>query len=76
MVLADNNDSVESGETRGWVNPTTSAGTHYRIGDRHSGGANVLFTDGHVEWFLKSTIDSSDWIAKNRWTCPWWPQDW
>ena len=30
------------------------------VGDRHSGGANVLFVDGHVGWYLKDFLDSAD----------------
>jgi prepilin-type processing-associated H-X9-DG protein len=26
------------------------------VGDIHRGGANVLFCDGHVEWFLKNDV--------------------
>lgn len=31
------------------------------VGNRHSGGANVLFLDGHVKWHLQDVIDKSDW---------------
>jgi len=31
-----------------------------RIGDRHSGGPNCLFADGHVQWRLKAAVKASD----------------
>jgi prepilin-type processing-associated H-X9-DG protein len=32
-------------------------GFNYPIGDRHSGGANVLWADWHVSWHLKKLLD-------------------
>jgi len=34
---------------------------HIAVSDRHTGGSNVLFTDGHVSWAKAERIDSSDW---------------
>ena len=32
------------------------------VSDRHTGGANVLWVDGHVSWHLKDTIvNTSEW---------------
>ncbi|HPO90865.1 MAG TPA: DUF1559 domain-containing protein [Victivallales bacterium] len=31
---------------------------YYDISDRHLSGGNILFVDGHVEWFLKKVVES------------------
>ncbi|MCG2705343.1 MAG: DUF1559 domain-containing protein [Candidatus Omnitrophica bacterium] len=45
-------------------------GTHYYlfydpqwngISDRHAGGSNILFVDGHIKWYLKDVIITSNW---------------
>ncbi len=38
---------------------------NHKVSDRHSGGANVLFADGHVKWYLFDTIDKSNWWDRN-----------
>ena len=32
----------------------------FPVGDRHSGGANVLFFDGHISWYLQDFLNDSD----------------
>ena len=37
----------------GWATPCTPT-------DRHNGGANVVFADGHVEWKERSALENDD----------------
>ena len=50
-------DSTEQVPHRGWSG--FSGGKISRISDRHNGGANILWVDGHVSWMLWSEIDST-----------------
>ncbi len=54
-------DSISTGNAL-IQNPFQSA--YYQPGDRHSGGANILFVDWHVEW-LPYEAFGSDWNAFN-----------
>lgn len=47
------------------IAPDGYAGTNHKVSDRHSGGSNVLFVDGHVKWHLFNTIDKSAWWDRN-----------
>jgi len=37
---------------------TSATSNYYRVSDRHSGGANVAFVDGHVKWMSINAIFS------------------
>ena len=50
-------DSTEQVPRRGWSG--FQEGVISRISDRHNGGANLLWVDGHVSWMLFSEIDST-----------------
>ena len=41
------------GDWSGYFDPTN---VNYRVGDWHNNGANALFYDGHVQWFLRGTM--------------------
>jgi prepilin-type N-terminal cleavage/methylation domain-containing protein/prepilin-type processing-associated H-X9-DG protein len=47
------------------IAPDGFGGTNHKISDRHSGGSNVLFVDGHVQWYLFKIIDKSAWWDRN-----------
>ena len=38
-----------------------------RVSDRHNGGANVAFLDGHAKWMLQSAIIGTDAAASTLW---------
>jgi len=51
-------DSYDFGASNPWIDRTV-----WLIGHRHFGGANVVFVDGHVSWYLQSFLLSQgeDW---------------
>ena len=41
-----------------------------RIGTRHSGGANALFLDGHVQWGVRDTVSANGWTVIKEGSLP------
>ncbi|MCL5674711.1 MAG: hypothetical protein M1501_03055 [Candidatus Omnitrophica bacterium] len=45
---------------------------------RHNGGADLLFCDGHVKWYIQSVLKNSqyfpsngNWYGNNGWNYDW-----
>lgn len=53
MVADSNNDGKFDYQLSNWGGESTW------VGDRHGGGANTLFADGHVEWIKKNRFSWS-----------------
>ena len=54
-------DTTADGQADCSVNPTPDAKVFMWPAKVHSGGANVLFCDGHVQWYLQKDITFTDW---------------
>ncbi len=61
---------AEAAESAG-INPRTGFNyTHYHwLAEYHSGGLNILFADGHVEWMMKSAL-AGPYGIKRGWLNP------
>jgi len=61
--VANPSETVEAGDSNDLKNYGYliywQAGNAAEIGDRHSGGANVLWVDGHVSWHKRSFLNNS-----------------
>ncbi|MBT9133169.1 MAG: hypothetical protein DDT33_01705 [Firmicutes bacterium] len=58
----------------GYYAATVYGGGVRHASDRHSGGANVLFFDGHVDWYTKEYLHSYGWGSAN-WAGSLWDRD-
>ena len=47
--------------------PSAEEENHEAPSNRHMGGAEVLFCDGHVTWFLQEKLVEKDDVARQRW---------
>lgn len=56
-IMVADNDKDYGGSTSYVIYPTADQ----YPGTRHSGGANVLWVDGHVSWHLQGDIINSNW---------------
>ena len=54
-------DSKRAGDA--WAGMVLVDWSTYGVSDRHSGGCNVLFLDGHVKWYFRDS-----WTLGLKWT--------
>jgi prepilin-type processing-associated H-X9-DG protein len=59
-------DSIKREIMYGGLDNTSPSFDTYSVGDRHNGGANILWCDGHVDWHVKNEVDKTD---------AWWTRD-
>ncbi len=59
-------DSLADGVWDTWITPQTGYNTSFP-GKRHSGGAEVLFCDGHAAWNRQSDLTSTRVEDRSRW---------
>jgi len=63
--IADSNDNEDN--YWGFIIAPYSLEPSAVVGKKHSGGANILWADGHVKWQLYSAIDDTeDWWDKDK----------
>jgi prepilin-type processing-associated H-X9-DG protein len=49
-------DGTVDGKVEGSIAPLAASGSYAWPGNVHGGGANVLFCDGHVQWYLQKEL--------------------
>lgn len=66
IMVADSNEN-SSNAYRYMIASKNIEGGPYVVGNRHSGGVNVLWCDGHVSWNLKAAVDNTaSWWDRNN----------
>ncbi|MCM8818115.1 MAG: DUF1559 domain-containing protein [Candidatus Omnitrophica bacterium] len=73
--VRDPYNTIVVADSSGYLPPTvtdiilhTKIGSTYPIGNRHSGGANVLWADWHVTWHPKKYLDDGTDATLRFWT--------
>jgi len=68
-VFADSNEGAEglgTGHSYDWKMSSHRNRANGRVPNRHAGGGNIAFLDGHVEWkssdYLLTTENQDDWL--------------
>lgn len=57
VAYVDSFDRAVGGSARGyWAGVYNGIGTRFGISDRHMGGTNVTFLDGHAKWYKATRI--------------------
>lgn len=75
IVFMDSGTDVNNPTRTYWVAFNSSlfyeeGDNKWKPGNRHSGGCNVCFADGHVRWYLRSFISDSGNEGYNWWNYP------